>query len=126
MAKRAMVQPRWLDGLLLKWGRTLPGCRGWYTVSPMLQSGIPASKPDYEPWDLQPKDFDDLVVALARLEDHDKRWFQAIRRAYKPHCARDAEEQLAPYCVSDRSWRNWVHEGAAWLEREMSKARLTV
>lgn len=120
MSKRAMVQPRWLDSLLLKWGRTLPGAQGWYKVCPMLQSGIPATKQQFEPWDLQPRDMDDLVAAIERL-DHKHRC--VIRLAYKPWTHDAMMEELAQYGVTLRTLQRWVHDAAAIIEADMNRVR---
>lgn len=106
--------------MLLKWGRTLPGARGWYSTCPMLQSGIPASKPAYEPWDLRPKDFEDLVKAIDGLE-HKHRC--VIYITYKPWTLEEMTYQLQQYNVCQRTHQRWVHEAAAILESAMSKAK---
>jgi hypothetical protein len=122
MAKRAMVNPRWLDSMLIVWGRTLPGAKGWYKVCPMLQSGIPSTRPSYEPWDLQPKDFDDLARAIEGLEHKHQ---CVIRMAYKPWTRDEMLHQLSQYGVTERTHQRWLQDAAAILEGKMAKVNAT-
>lgn len=117
MAKRATVNPRWLDSMLITWGRTLPGAQGWYKVCPMLQSGIPSTRPSYEPWDLQPKDFDDLAQAIEELEHKHQ---CVIRMAYKPWTRDEMLHQLAQYGVTERTHQRWLQDAAAILEAKLA------
>lgn len=117
MSKRAVINPRWLDSMLVKWGRTIPGARGWYSVCPMLQSGIPASKPSYEPWELLPRDFDDLTKAIDSLEH---KYRCVIYMAYKPWTMPEMLSELAKYGVCQRTQQRWLHDAAARIESHMT------
>ncbi len=122
MSKRATIQPRWLDRMLMRWGRTMPTARGWYNVCPMLQSGIPSTgRGAAGPWDLTPADFDALHAAIDAL-GHKHRC--VIYRAFKPWTAPQQEAELAQYGVDPRTWLRWLHDAAAEIEARMSSARV--
>ena len=123
MSRRAAVQPRWLDSMLMAWGRELPSAKGWYNTCPMLQSGIPASKPNYEPWDLQPRDFDNLVSALDELLSESRKHWCVVRMYYKPWTLPDMKAELAQYAVTDRTQLNWLHEAAEMIENKMIRLK---
>lgn len=123
MSRRASVQPRWLDTMLMMWGRELPTARGWHNTCPMLQSGIPASKPAYEPWDLQPRDFDNLVTALDELMSESRKHWCVIRLYYKPWTAAEMNAELAQYSVGERTIQRWLHDAAAMLEAKMVRMK---
>lgn len=120
MSKRATVQPAWLDSMLVKWGRTIPGARGWYSVCPMIQSGIPTTAKVYETWEPGPQDFEDLCGAIDGL---DHKYHCVIWRAYKPWTAAEMELELAIYTYCDRTLYNWLQAAAKILEVEMQRLK---
>ena len=120
MAKQARVQPAWLHKMLMQWGRTLPSSRGWYRTCPMLQSGIPSSTPAREPWDLTPRDYDDLVLAIDNLDTNHR---CAIYLAYKPWTQDAQMAMLAQYDHHPRTVNKWLHAAAARIEADMARMK---
>lgn len=117
MSRRASVQPQWLDSMLMKWGRTMPALRGWYTMSPMFKGSIPEKPVEKGAWELGPNDFDDLCQAIDKLEPKHR---AVVFLYYKPWTAETQREVLLPYRVSERTWRNWLKDAAVLLEASMA------
>ena len=116
MSRRATVQPQWLDSMLMKWGRTMPALRGWYTMSPMFKGSIPDKPVERGAWELTPNDFDELAAAIDALEP---KYRAVVFLYYKPWTVEEQRSILLPYRVSERTWRNWLHEAAAQIESHM-------
>ena len=122
MSRRASVQPRWLDGMLYKWGITMPTAKGWYNVCPMLQSGIPSTAGNHAgTWDLTPADFDALHKAIDSLS-HKHRCM--IYRCYKPWTLRQQEAELEQYGACQRTMQRWLHDAAKAIEVHMSRSKV--
>lgn len=119
MAKRATVNPRWLDELLSIWGRTSDKHTGWYGVNPMLKSGIPMPAVSQEPTGYCAMDFRQLESAIESLELRHK---LVLVRCYKPWTARAVEDELKGYGMPQRVWVDWLHEAASLIESHMSRA----
>lgn len=120
MSKRATVEPRWLDSMLLKWGRTMPALRGWYTMAPMFKGTIPEKPAERGMWELTPQDFDDLAAAIDSLEAKHR---AVVYLYYKPWTVDAQREVLLPYQVSERTWQRWLHDAARIIEAQMSNRR---
>ena len=124
MAKRATVQPRWMDAMLHKWGVTMPSAKGWYNVCPMLQSGIFSTAGTHGGmWEFRPQDFEHLAAAIEVLS-HKHRC--VIYRAYKPWTAAHQEAELARYGVTERTWLRWLIDAAACIESHMIQSGIRV
>lgn len=121
MSRRAAVEPRWLDSMLTKWGRTMPALRGWYAMSPMFKGSIPNKPIERGAWELTGADFDDLTTAIDTL---DPKFRAVIYLYYKPWTAETQREILLPYRVTERTWRNWLHEAASQIESQMGRVRV--
>lgn len=117
MSRRASVEPRWLDSMLSKWGRTMPALRGWYTMSPMFKGAIPERPIERGAWELTPADYDDLVAAIDALEAKHR---AVIYLYFKPWTAETQRGVLEPYGVTERTWRNWLKDAAAIIEASMT------
>lgn len=102
--------------MLMKWGRTMPALRGWYTMSPMFKGSIPDKPVERGAWELTPNDFDELAAAIDALEP---KYRAVVFLYYKPWTVEEQRSILLPYRVSERTWRNWLHEAAAQIESHM-------
>lgn len=124
MARRAVVQPRWLDSMLWRWGlqqlREQSKGLGYPSICTMLKDGIPATGNTVQPWEISPQDFKDLEAAFETL---DRRYQLALTRCYRPWAAAEIEYLLREYEVNDRTWRRWVHDGARNLEQALTLKR---
>ena len=121
MAKQIELEPRWLVSLLSSWAqRSLSEqtrAVGWYSICPMLQSGIPGKARSYEPTGYSDGDHKATAAAIDLLELEHR---MAIARYFKPW-ARAAIE--AEFVFSDDTWRRRLRAALAFLEIEL---RLTV
>lgn len=120
MSKRASVQPQWLDTMLVKWGRTMPALRGWYTMSPMFKGSVPEKPIERGDWELGPDDFDDLCQAIDTLCAKHR---AVVFLYYKPWTVEQQREILLPYRVTERTWRNWLQDAARLIEESMQRKR---
>lgn len=120
MSRRATVQPPWLDAMLLSWGRIkVKDALGYPTESIMFKERIPAQTRSYEPTGYSAVDYKELESAIERL---DPKFQLVIIRCFKPWTAVAVEHELrSRYAVGDRTWRNWLHEGAAMLAADMQR-----
>jgi hypothetical protein len=116
MAKRAQVQPDWLDDMLRIWGKTSDKQTGWYGINPMLKSGIPTKAASYEPTGYCAHDFRQLEKAMESLEHRHK---VVLVMHYKPAAVRAAEEELKGYGMPRSVWIKWLHEAASLLAAKM-------
>lgn len=120
MSRRPTVEPRWLDSMLFAWGRIKHESVGWYRINPMLKSGIPSSTPSFDPWDITPREIDQLDEEIAKLP---KRLKDCILMCYKPWRACQLSAFLEEHKISQRTQQRWLHEAVAVLEKAMA-ARL--
>lgn len=121
MAKRATVQPDWLDDLLLRWARNFESRSGFATICPMFRERIGKPARSYEPTGYCGADYRQLEIALKGLSD---RHLLVVTMYYKPWTAKDIEPILmTEFGVTDRTLRNWLHEAAACLVADMEKQR---
>jgi hypothetical protein len=121
MSRRCTVQPPWLDAMLVAWGRhTVLEALGYAPVSPMFKERVAAPARSYEPTGFCGQDWRDLEAAIDRREEKHK---LVILRAYKPWTAGEVEIILkSRYAVTERTWRNWLQEGASLIASELSHA----
>ena len=124
MAKRATVQPRWLDEMLWRWGinhlRQASRGLGYPSICVMLRDGIPTSAPQKEPWEYSAEDYRDLEAAIASLEE---RYQLVIARAYRPWRKDAVEAELRVYGANERTWIKWLHRAAEMIEQHMARAK---
>lgn len=122
MARRAQVQPDWLDDMLLMWARRLPGRLGYPAICPMFRERVAQPARSYEPTGYCNADFSQLEAALGRLNDRHK---LVLVMYYKPWAMEDAKAKLVQDygTVTDRTWRNWLHDAAAALVADMEKQK---
>lgn len=120
MARRSTVKPDWLDDMLVIWGlRDVRSALGFPPISPMFRQRVGTPARSYEPTGYSDVDFDQLQTALDRLETKHK---LVIMRCFKPWTARAVEDELRRlYDVSERTWVNWLHEGAGLLAADMER-----
>ena len=114
MARKPLLEPAWLVSLLNAWAKRShhesSRALGWYSICPMLQSGIPGKARSYEPTGFSEQDYTDLHVALQDLELVNR---MAVGRYFKPwaKAAIDAE-----FRASDDTWLRRLRAGMAQLE----------
>lgn len=120
MSRRAIVNPSWLDRLLVGWGLRslhLHGT-GWYGLCPMLRDGIPTSRPPGELYELGGEDYAALDHAINALPLVQR---AAVSRAYKPWMAASIEQvELA----SKQTWCERLKSAALTLELAMRRKPL--
>lgn len=121
MARRPLIQPKWLDEMLWRWGqdslRRESRMLGWYSICPMLKEGIPTQARSYEPTGVAPWEFEELEAHINALEP---KFVLVLVRAYRPWAAPQAEERLAGY-GGIRMWQRWLHEAVAQLASRMER-----
>lgn len=121
MARKPQLEPAWLVSLLNAWAirsqHETSRALGWYSICPMLQSGIPGRARSYEPTGFSQDDYSALLVALQELELVNR---MAIGRYFKPW-ARDAID--AEFTASDDTWLRRLRAGLDQLD---AKLRLPV
>lgn len=114
MARKPLLEPAWLVSLLNSWAarshHESSRALGWYSMCPMLQSGIPGRARSYEPTGFSQQDYTDLHVALQELELVNR---MAIGRYFKPW-ARDSID--AEFHASDDTWLRRLRAGMGQLE----------
>lgn len=122
MAKRAQVQPAWLDDLLLMWARRLPGRLGFASICPMFRERVAQPARSYEPTGYCDADYRQLEIAIGRLQERHR---LVLTMYYKPWFADAAQADLKAKfgIVTDRTWRNWLHEAASFLVADMDKQK---
>jgi hypothetical protein len=122
MAKRAQVQPDWLDDLLLKWGRNLDSRSSFPTICPMFRERVGQVARSYEPTGYCEADYRQLEKAIERLE---KRHLYVLKMYYKPWTLKEMRGCLVVEygLVTERTWRNWLHEAAACLVADMERQK---
>jgi hypothetical protein len=122
MAKRAQVQPAWLDDLLLMWSRRFDVKLGFASICPMFRERVAQPARSFEPTGYCDADFNQLEAALGRLNDRHK---LVLVMYYKPWRRKDAEAMLLAKFgqVTDRTWRNWLQEAAACLVADMERQK---
>ena len=121
MSKAPQLEPRWLVGLLNAWAlRSLAEqsrAVGWYSICPMLQSGIPGNARSYEPTGYSDGDHKETAAAINLLELQQR---MAIARYFKPWAKAQIE---AEFRLSNDTWMRRLRAAMAILEAEL---RLTV
>jgi hypothetical protein len=120
MAKRSTVQPDWLDDMLVIWGmRDVRLALGYPCISPMFRERTEQPARSYEPTGYTGYQIDKLGECIDKLETRHR---LVIMRCFKPWTARAVEAELQTlYDVTDRTWRNWLHEAAALLSADMDR-----
>lgn len=121
MGRKAELEPRWLIGLLNAWAlRSMSEQRrglGWYSICPMLKSGIPGKARSYEPTGYSNADHDATLAAINMLPLQER---MAVARYFKPWAKAQIE---AEFRLSDDTWMRRLRAGLVLLEVEL---RLTV
>ena len=121
MSREARLEPRWLVSLLSAWAqRSLAEqtrAVGWYSICPMLQSGIPGKARSYEPTGYSEGDHKATAAAIDLLGMEHR---MAIARHFKPWAKAAIE---AEFHFSDDTWLRRLRAALALLETEL---RLTV
>lgn len=120
MTRRATVDPVWLDRLLVGWGmRAVREALGFPPISPMFKERIQQKAESYEPTGYCWQDYTDLETAIDGL---DMKYRLVLTRCYKPWTAKAMEAELDSfYGVTDRTWRNWLHEAASILAAKLAR-----
>ena len=118
MSREARLEPRWLVGLLSAWAvRSLAEqsrAVGWYSVCPMLQSGIPGKARSYEPTGYSAGDHKATAEAIDLLGLEHR---MAIARHFKPWAKAAIE---AEFHFSDDTWLRRLRAALALLEADLS------
>ncbi len=119
MPRQAQLEPRWLVGLLVAWGRhkrrESTGSLGYYSVNPMLKDGIRGQAQSHEPMGYGAGDFRDLEKAMQLL---DKPRLAAVVRYTLPEKARAFDEEWG---YSTDSWLRLLKAGLADLEAMLAR-----
>ena len=114
MARKPLLEPAWLVSLLHAWAahshHESSMALGWYSMCPMLQSGIPGRARSYEPTGFSQQDYTDLFVAIQELELVNR---MAVGRYFKPW-AKDAID--AEFTASDDTWLRRLRASMGQLE----------
>lgn len=117
MGRKAQLEPAWLVGLLNAWAvrshHDHSKGLGWYSICPMLKSGIPTKARSYEPTGYSGQDFRDVYEALQELELMQR---MAIGRYFKPWAKAGIE---AEFLRSDYLWRKDFAAAMAKLEQKL-------
>lgn len=119
--KRLTIEPNWLHHLLMDWAfSSFPkgGGLGYPSRCVYIGERIPQQATSREPWELTPKDRDEVALAVAELSLKHR---LAITRAYKPWTIPAIEGDFAMFGVTDRTWRRWCHEAAIELARKLDR-----
>lgn len=121
MSKRATVEPAWLDAMLVAWGRIkVQQALGYPTESFMFKERVPMQAASHEPIGYCAIDFKELEAAIERL---DEKYQLVVIRCYKPWTAVAIEAELRErFDVTERTWRNWLHDAAALILADMRRA----
>ena len=121
MSRPVQLEPRWLVSLLAAWAqRSLSEqtrAVGWYSICPMLQSGIPGSARSYEPTGYSDGDHKATAAAIDLLTIEHR---MAVARHFKPWAKAAIE---AEFRLSNDTWLRRLRSALAQLESEL---RLTV
>lgn len=108
--------------MLFQWGiRSLKAESrglGYPTICPMLREGIPVRASSFEPTGYCDADFRELQAAIDNL---DRKYQLVLIRAYRPWQAQAVEVELSAYEVTERTWRNWLHDAALMICGSMSR-----
>lgn len=122
MARRATVEPRWLDSLLCKWGvrhlKEESGSLGYPRKSPMFRDRVAIAACSFEPTGVAPWELDQLDEEINKLDRHH---ILALVRCYRPWSALHIQAEMGAYQVSDRTWQRWLHDAAALLRAKMER-----
>ena len=116
MSRPAQLEPAWLIGLLVQWGRRdlhADHGLGWYAECPMLRDGVRGQARSYEPMGYSGTDYRELETALRGLTE--KRLL-AVMRYCKPWKVQaiDAEHPL-----DTDTWMYHLKNGLAALVEAM-------
>jgi hypothetical protein len=126
MAKRATVDPAWLDAMLLSWGRIkVRDALGYPSESFMFKERVPSPARSFEPTGYSGQDFRELEAAMDRLMTQHK---YAILHCYKPwtvESVRDAyAQEFGIFWNTDagkKKIQRLLHEAAAVLADDMDR-----
>lgn len=124
MSKRATVNPRWLDGMLVQWGlyevRRSMGSLGYPRICPMLRDGIPQPARSHEPIGITSHEHDTMTKIIGAL---DRKYQLVLIRAYKPWAAEECSHLLRhEFDCSERTWLRWLHDAAEIIVKQMARA----
>ena len=121
MSRQAQLEPRWVVSLLGAWAqRSLAEqsrAVGWYSICPMLQSGIPGRARSYEPTGYSDGDHKATSAAIDLLPIEHR---MAVARHFKPWAKAAIE---AEFSFSNDTWMRRLRGALSMLEAEL---RLTV
>jgi hypothetical protein len=121
MAKQIELEPRWLVSLLSSWAKRSLSEQtravGWYSICPMLQSGIPGKARSYEPTGYSEGDHKATADAINLLDLEHR---MAVARHFKPWAKAAIE---AEFPLSNDTWMRRLRAALVILEGEL---RLTV
>jgi hypothetical protein len=128
MAKRATVEPAWLDAMLVTWGRIkVREALGYPAESVMFKERIPSPARSYEPEGFCALDFRALEAAMDTLQKKHK---YAILHCYKPWTADQVREAYADEFdihwgteAGQRKIQRLLHEAAALIRSHMDEAQ---
>lgn len=122
MARRATIDPRWLDSLLSKWGvrhlKEESGALGYPGACPMFKGRVAVSARSMEPTGIAPWELDQLDAEIGKL---DRNHALALIRHYRPWAELRIQAEMSAYQVSDRTWQRWLHDAAALLRVKMER-----
>lgn len=86
---------------------------GWYSICPMLQSGIPGRARSYEPTGYSGSDHQATLAAINNLPINER---MAVARQFKPWARAQIE---AEFRVSDDTWRRRLQAAMLKLETDL-------
>ena len=117
MSRRPQLEPAWLIGLLIAWNRR--ACSGiglgYYTINPMLRSGIPTQAQSYEPTGYGGIDLEDVGHAVDSLCLMHR---VAVMRYLRPWMIPAIDAELEFHAPA-RSWLKDLKLAIAEIEAEM-------
>jgi hypothetical protein len=119
MARKPELEPRWLVGLLNSWAiRSLHAQTrglGYYTINPMLKSGIPGQARSYEPTGYSDVDYLDAENAIQALDMMRR---LAVMRYFKPWAKANIDTEVQK---DDDTWLYHLRKALATLEVDLMR-----
>ena len=119
MSRRPQLEPAWLIGLLIAWNRR--ACSGiglgYYTINPMLRSGIPTQAQSYEPMGYGGADLEAVGRAIDTLSLIHR---IAVMRYLRPWMIPAIDHELEFHAPA-RSWLKELRLAIGEIEAEMSR-----
>lgn len=120
--RQPQLNPAWLVGLLNRWAvRSLKAADkglGYYTINPMLKSGIPGRVRSYEPTGYSGEDYQEIDIAIGELGLMRR---MAVFRYFKPWAKNAIDQEISK---DSDTWMYHLKAALAELDSAMTPKRL--